>query len=72
MRSPRSGNHRPRNGAQLLASGEVDREQLYAAAVVLARLQDRGVARNLTLADMCEILGYLRTAETTETAAVAS
>ena len=54
---------RRRTGAQLLASGEVRREQLYAAALVLARLQDRGAARDLTIEEMCEVLGYRRRPE---------
>ena len=59
-----SGRHRRRrNGAQLLASGEIDRGQLYAAAIVLARLQDRQTGHDLTIEDMCEILGYLRKPE---------
>ena len=53
-----------RSSAELLADGEVGRRQLYAAAIVLARLQDRGVARNLTIEDICEVLGYLRVPQT--------
>jgi len=49
-----------RSAAELLADGEVGRRQLYAAALVLARLQDRGAARDLTIEDVCEVLGYLR------------
>jgi len=49
-----------RTSAQLLPSGDVRREQLYSAALVLARLQDRGVACDLTIEEMCEIRGYTR------------
>lgn len=48
-----------RTSADLIRSGEITREQAYAATLVLARLQDRGVARRLTIADVCEVLGYL-------------
>ena len=48
-----------RTSADLIRSGEITREQAYAAALVLARLQDRGVGRRLTIADVCEVLGYL-------------
>jgi hypothetical protein len=48
-----------RTSADLIRSGELTREQAYAAALVLARLQDRGVGRRLTIADVCEVLGYL-------------
>ena len=51
---------RRRGSAELIASGEVARDRLYAAAIVLARLQDRGAARDLTIAEMCEVLGYVR------------
>ncbi len=57
-----------RTSAQLLTSGDVGREQLYAAALVLARLQDRGVAGDLTIEEMCEILGYVRRQEAVEVA----
>lgn len=48
-----------RTSADLILSGEITREQAYAAALVLARLQDRGIAQRLTIADVCEVLGYL-------------
>ena len=48
-----------RVSADLIRSGEVTREQVYAAALVLARLQDRGIAHRLTVEDICEVLGYL-------------
>jgi hypothetical protein len=44
---------------RMLASGQVDRNNLYHAAVALQRLHDRGIGRSLTLRDMCEVLGYL-------------
>ncbi len=53
--TPRKG----RVSADLIRSGEVTREQVYSAALVLARLQDRGIAHRLTVADICEVLGYL-------------
>ena len=64
---PRAARRR-RSGAQLLANGDIDRAQLYAAALVLARLQDRGVAHDLTIDDMCEILGYVHTPESANAA----
>ncbi len=48
-----------RTAADLLGSGDVQQHQLHAAALALARLQDRGYGRNLVLGDMCEILGYV-------------
>lgn len=48
-----------RVSADLIRSGEVTREQVYAAALVLARLQDRGIAHRLTVEDICKVLGYL-------------
>jgi hypothetical protein len=48
-----------RTSSELIRSGEVTREQVYAAALVLARLQDRGVALRLTVEDVCEVLGYV-------------
>ena len=51
---------RRRDSVELIASGAVARDRLYAAAVVLARLQDRGVARDFMIEEMCEVLGYLR------------
>ena len=43
----------------MLASGKVQQRELHAAALALARLQDRGYGRNLLLGNMCEILGYI-------------
>ncbi|MGE3856898.1 MAG: hypothetical protein AB7G21_08060 [Dehalococcoidia bacterium] len=51
--------HRRRTASQLVASGEVTREQVYAATLALARLHDRGVGFTLGIEDMCEVLGYL-------------
>ena len=48
-----------RTSAQLLADGALRREQLHTAALVLARLQDRGIGRALDVCDMCEVLGYV-------------
>ena len=48
-----------RTAADLLGSGELQQHQLHAAALALARLQDRGYGRTLHLGDMCEILGYV-------------
>jgi hypothetical protein len=44
---------------RLVASGQVDRNKLYHAAVALQRLHDRGIGRSLDIRDMCEVLGYL-------------
>ena len=49
----------PRSLRRLLGSGQLDERQLYHAALALARLQDRGIGRRLTLRDMCEVLGYM-------------
>jgi hypothetical protein len=43
----------------LISSGKVMREQVYSAALVLARLQDRDVGHRLTVEDICTVLGYL-------------
>ncbi len=51
-------NHTCRTASQLVASGEVSAEQVYAATLVLAKLQDRGVALAFTVEEMCEVLGY--------------
>ena len=51
--------HTCRTASQLVASGEVSAEQVYAATLVLAKLHDRGVARALTVEEMCEVLGYV-------------
>ena len=48
-----------RCACELVSSVTVSAEHVYAATLVLARLQDRGVAFSLTLEEMCEILGYL-------------
>ena len=48
-----------RTSAEPIRSGELTREQANAAAPVLTRLQDRGVGLRLTIADVCEVLGYL-------------
>lgn len=48
-----------RTASQLVASGEVSREQVYAATLALARLHDRGVGFTLGIEDMCEVLGYI-------------
>ena len=48
-----------RTAADLLASEKVQQRELHAAALALARLQDRGYGRNLLLGNMCEILGYI-------------
>ncbi len=48
-----------RMSADLIRSGEVTREQVYAAALVLSRLQDRGVGHRLAVEDICEVLGYI-------------
>lgn len=48
----------PATAADLVATGTVSAQQAYAATLVLARLHDRGVARTLTLEDICEVLGY--------------
>lgn len=48
-----------RTASQLVASGEVTREQVYAATLALARLHDRGVGFTLGIEDMCEVLGYI-------------
>jgi hypothetical protein len=45
---------------ELVESGEVSGGQVYAAALVLSRLQDRGVGRDLTVEDICQVLGYMR------------
>ena len=45
--------------SDLVATGRVTAQQAYAATIVLARLHDRGVARSMTLEDMCEVLGYI-------------
>jgi hypothetical protein len=50
---------RRRTASQLVTSGEVTREQVYAATLALARLHDRGVGFALGIEDMCEVLGYL-------------
>jgi hypothetical protein len=57
-----------RTSAQLLTSGDVDPQQLYAAALVLAGLQDRGAAADLTIEEMCEVLGYTRRRKAVEAA----
>jgi hypothetical protein len=43
----------------LVATGRVSAQQAYAATLVLARLHDRGVALNMNIEEMCEVLGYL-------------
>ena len=43
----------------LISSGQVTREQVYSAALVLARLQDRGVGHCLTVEDICTVVGYV-------------
>lgn len=48
-----------RGCSELVDSGEVSGEQVYAAALVLSRLQDRGAGRELTVEDICQVLGYL-------------
>ena len=52
-------NLRRRTASELVASGEVTREQVYAATLALARLHDRGVGHRLGIEDMCEVLGYV-------------
>ncbi len=48
-----------RTASDLIASGAVSPAHVYAATLVLARLQDRGIGFALTLEEMCEVLGYL-------------
>ncbi len=60
-----------RMSADLIRSGDVTREQVYSAALVLSRLQDRGIALQLTVEDVCEVLGYIPELEL-ESMAVAS
>jgi hypothetical protein len=47
-----------RTALELVRSGDVTEAEAYYAAVVLERLQDRGTAHDLTLEEMCEVLGY--------------
>ncbi len=58
---PRAASKRAsaRTASELVASAGVSRRHVYAATLVLARLNDRGVGFSLTLEDMCEVLGYL-------------
>lgn len=60
-----------RMSADLIRSGDVTREQVYSAALVLSRLQDRGIALQFTVEDICEVLGYIPELEL-ESMAVAS
>ncbi len=55
---PQSRPQQGRTARDLVQSGEVTASEAYYAAVVLERLQDRGIGRALTLEDVCEILGY--------------
>ncbi len=57
-RPSRVRSHR-RGCSELVESGDVSGEQVYAAALVLSRLQDRGAGRELTVEDICQVLGYL-------------
>ena len=56
---PANTNPGRRTASQLVASGEVTREQVYGATLALARLHDRGVGFRLGIEDIGEVLGYL-------------